>query len=161
MTWWRVIYENGKTHFIPEPLKVGVLANLVSRGLRVRQRDDVPAGFSPLDKTTEGWVDFGGGAFKDETWYTFDISGLQMKFRARDLDEYYEVLGKLGVRKELSEDYYKLHGFLSCLCLLPDQRGQLLHDIAAKLPEARAVAEAEFQGAGWRTPRSPGPSPRA
>lgn len=143
--WWCLIFEKAKTHLVPEELRERLLQNLKDRGCEIAT---TPGG-APKDwahhETIEGGICRGGARLMTDTWMEFELPGLIFKLYAADVEYYLEVLDDLPERLELGVPYYKLHGDLHCICLLPELKDELERLLTARLEEANAIRDVEFQ----------------
>lgn len=131
MRWWNILFERAKTHLVPEELKDALIENLAARGCEAVRPTIVQS----------GGICRGGARLADESWMTFQLPGLEFKLYATDVDSYLIELGTLGERFELGRHYYKLHGDLHVVCLLPEHKESLERQLTERFAEAVAIAD--------------------
>jgi hypothetical protein len=143
--WFRQIFENAKTHLYPLTLESRLRRNWHARGFRKHPGVEDAGGPPdwPYHETPSSSLCLGGMGMKGETWEHFHLPGLDLAFLAREVESYLIHLEQLGPRLELNRRYYKLHGALHCVCLLPSHRDRLLGQMRDRLPVANAIAAAE------------------
>lgn len=145
--WWTAHFDHGKTHFFPEELKERLLANLEERGMPLLT--DLPQGEDykdwPLHETVEVGLARSGARMVDDSWMQFELVDVLVGFYAADVEWYIDVIRESPPRLELGTPYYKIHGDLHCLCLLPEDRDLLIQKMEAELEKANALRDIDFQ----------------
>jgi len=141
--WWRIVFDNAKTHVFPLTLKPRLVRNFARRGFRVME----PPKHAPRDwasqEVSEAGLCLGGPGWKFEHWETFQLPGLKLKLLARESDYWLEHLEHLNPRLDVTRPFYKLHGDHHCVILLPEHFKLLKQQMRDRLPELRAIAAAE------------------
>lgn len=140
MDWYLTIWENSKAHVTPEPLQEKLVENIKSRG-----GNPLNIYGSWCKKVKKAGIALGGARRVDESIIDFEIDGLTLGFFARDAEWYYSYLQELPSRLELGQEYYKMHGDLHCVCLLPRQKEELLRQMEERLPEIQALEAIEVE----------------
>lgn len=137
--WYRVVFKNAKTHHFPGCIGGRVLSNLTGRGCIVYE----DFFYGAIKEVSEVGVSLGAPCMTDTSWSYFDLPGAQFGVETRELDYFLDKLKSLKERMEFGFPYYKLHGRLHCVCLLPEHRSFLIEKMEKYLPEALAIAEVE------------------
>lgn len=124
-----------KAHIIPKALVEDVTLNLVARGLP-----------SYTQKVIESCgLDRRGMCMTTRSIQDLEVDGLTVHVPSEHVEHFLHKLENLGVRTEIGQPYYKLHSWLMCVCLTPEQRDILLSELRRVLPEANALAQLEHQ----------------
>lgn len=139
MAQWRItVFYNAKVHVYPTELMSRLKENWRLRGFQIRSDE----GYEERE-ITEAWICGSPSGFIDESHEEIQLPGLTFSMRVREADYFYDKIVKLDKRLELGRPYYKLHGWISTICLLPTHRELLEKELAKRLPKARAIADAE------------------
>lgn len=142
--WWYLIFDNAKTHLVPAELKDELIQNMKRRGCKISGNLDDGVGWACAE-TIEGGLCRGGARMATDLWLEFELPGLLFRLYAADVEFYLDRLRDAEPRLELRTVYYKLHGDLHCVCLLPEVKDELEQLLTARLEEANAIRDVEFQ----------------
>lgn len=136
MKWHWVIDNNYEwmSHAISETLLTPVMESLHERGLLNYKVDEI---VDPLS------FDLPGMASMDRKELKVEIDGLTIEMPCTDWELIHGMLKRREVRTDAAAPYFKLHGFLRCICLTPEQRDEMLAQMAAQMQEANAFREIE------------------
>jgi len=135
--WWCLLFEKAKTHTVPDVLKSNIIENMKDRGRDLCVVEENERGHH---KIKEGGICLGGARLMDESRMTFYLPGLRLTLFASDVEHYIDQVTYAHERLELTSPYYKLHGYLHCLCLLPFMRRELEEQLRTRADEAKALA---------------------
>ena len=129
--WHRITFGQGrtKTHTAPGCLLADLIDDLRKRGhepapiLRPPYDGDVEIEYrSPVLRTRMWCLDMGGMVCTDEPWITVRVDNLPIEVRACDVRDHVQRLARYEVRRFSSgRAYYKIHGWMHCIVLLPRQ----------------------------------------
>jgi hypothetical protein len=137
--WERVVFTNAKSHVFPVTLRSKLMENFSARNFEINHDfQDMYGG--PIHEAKEMGLCLPGMQFVNESWEDFKLPGLKVSIITRDVEWFVKRLDKFGPRFELGKPYYKLHGDLTCLCLLPDNFTSLKKQLIERLPLALATA---------------------
>jgi len=140
MKWYRIVFLEGKTHFVPDVLKEGIVKNMESRGSPVNY--DFPLG-GGIKKIEEAGLSRGGSCHVDDSDMIFDLPGVSVRVETRDVGYFLSDIREEKERLETGIPYFKIHGRFHCLCLLPEHREILIAQMEKRLSEALAIAKVE------------------
>lgn len=142
MASWKLVLfnERVKAHFIPESLYQDIVDELYTRYLQKP--------FVEYDKD-QAIFDIGGMVMVDEEWLSWITppKDLQITMRVTHFQYAYDELLELKEREVNGKKYYKLHGWLHCIVLTPEQRNYLLQEwgkMAESIKEKALLANLEF-----------------
>lgn len=141
MKWYRAVFDGAKTHFFPEVLKDAILKNLEDRDCKIDKSFTAYGG--PLIEVEEIGLTLGLSCLMDMSYTSHNLNDVIFTTETREVEYFLGELRDAKERLELGIPYYKIHGRYHCVCLLPEQRDQLIHLMEEKLPEAMAIADAE------------------
>ncbi len=145
--WWVIVFDNGKTHFVPEQLRERLIQNMKDRGCSVCPSPPSKPNWT-MHVVDGGGVCAGGARWKGESVLKFELSdGFTVKFFSSDAEMFLDKLITLKERLELGEPYVKLHGDLHCLCLPISARDELIGQMKAR--HAEIVATASADNSAW------------
>jgi hypothetical protein len=148
-----------KSHYCPVELAADLVTDLESRGGRV----------SALSDVSEGSIDLPGMITADRPWEDLTVGGLKLGIPSQDFGYFAAKLKCSPARRFASgKEYHKIHGWLVCVVVTPEQRSGMLADMEAMMPDAdRRQGEADarlekglerMRQAGYAVPvLSPGP----
>jgi hypothetical protein len=129
-------HEGVKPHFVPDSLMHTILTD-------IGRRFHAPV-LQTLDRTGELMrIDRGGPMMISAEWVSVDIDNATLEVPVRDIEVYYMDLLQSPLRGEPGAQYYKLHGWLHCVVLTPEQRKTILFAWGTKLQEYHDKAERE------------------
>jgi hypothetical protein len=132
--WWRIFSDNFKVHTVPDSLKQSVVDNLKARSTPVETN-------FKIDKTSKTSLDAGGMISKYDEVMEFPVGGISCQIFAHHVEFFLRKLIEAPERLEFGKPYYKIHGWLGCLCLTPEQKEELIQEIQKRQDEASAIAE--------------------
>lgn len=133
-SWALVLFEGYKTHFCPSDLTGDLIADIGTRGGNVYE----------LKETDEGGADLPGIVAVNRHWENILIDGFKLGFPSQDFEHFMAELESSPVRKFASgREYHKIHGWLHCIVLTPEQRIFVLKAMVEMLPMVRQRAEEE------------------
>jgi len=144
MKWWRAIFDNAKTHFIPDEIKDAILKNLADRKCRTAVGFAKELG-GPLSEAKEIGLTLGMPCSTEDSHMEFDLEGTMLVVETREVGYFLDEIREAPERLDIADPYYKIHGKWHCVCLLPEHRKKLIKLMEAKLPEANAITELENQ----------------
>jgi len=125
-----------KLHIVPDELVDCIVADLKERG----------SPFFRQNVTPVVGLDYPGIVHMEDVWYDFQLDGIIAQFSARSFEGMLQQLRELKQRTAPDgKAYFKMHGFLNCLVLAPDDLMCLRSLMVPKLQEALAQAELEAQ----------------
>lgn len=136
--WWFLTFDNAKAHLVPAELKDELIQNMEHRGHKVC---DGPG----VRKTDEGGISRGGAKLATDIRMRFELPGLAFHVYATDVKFFLDSLRDAELRLELRTVYYKLHGDLQCICLLPEIKDELERLLTARLEEANAIRNVKLR----------------
>lgn len=138
---WHWVYDTDyrneaswKSHAIPDVLFTPIMESLHERGFLYYDQKVIEGEFG---------FDLPGMAWAHRKELTIDVDGLQIVMPCTDWEYIHAKLSRKEVRVDAAVPYYKLHGFLGCICLTPEQRDSMLSQMAARMDEANAFREIE------------------
>lgn len=139
--WKLVLFESGvKAHYIPEALEKDIVDELYTRFMQVPM--------TSYDKD-ESWYDPGGMVMEGEELLTWTFTeGISIGTRVSHFEYLLEELMESPVREVNGKQYYKLHGWMHCIVLTPEQRNFLLSELQKNLAayqEKNMLANLEFE----------------
>jgi len=133
-SWAVVLFAGYKTHFCPSELAGDLIADIEARGGETVE----------MKETKEGRADLPGIVSTNRVWEDIEIGEFKLGFPSLDFEYFMEELGRTPLRKFGSgKEYYKIHGWLHCVVLTPEQRIAVLAKMAEMLPDVRKHAEKE------------------
>lgn len=126
--WSGVMFGGFKTHFCPNELVSQLVADIISRGGEVID----------IKSVTQGWADLPGMVLADRPWEDIQLKNFKLGFPSQDFEHFLRELNNANVRKFADgSEYYKLHGWLHCIILTPDQYVQVMLKMDEMLPAVR------------------------
>jgi hypothetical protein len=133
-SWALVLFEGYKTHFCPSELVGDLIADIGARGGNAYE----------LQETDTGGADLPGIVAADRHWEDILVDGFKLGFPSQDFEYFMAELGSSPVRKFANgREYHKIHGWLHCIVLTPEQQAFVLKAMVEMLPEVRQRAEEE------------------
>ena len=154
--WHRITFGQGrtKTHTAPGCLLADLIDDLRKRGhepapiLRPPCDGDVEIEYrSPVLRTRMWCLDMGGMVCTDEPWITVRVDNLPIEVRACDVRDHVQRLARYEVRRFSSgRAYYKIHGWMHCIVLLPRQFRAFTAGVEASVEHAEAESAAFWRG---------------
>lgn len=133
-SWALIQFDGFKFHFCPSELAGDLIADIEARG--------GPA--LKLEGVDHGVIDLPGIVLANRSWEDIQIGGFTLGFPSQDFEHFMAELEYSPVRKFTSgREYHKIHGWLHCVVLTPEQRKAVLKVMAEMLPEACKRAEEE------------------
>jgi hypothetical protein len=144
-SWVRVFVPGFKVHFCPADMANDLKADLVDRmsDQSVRESDvEVESSLSCL-------IDLPGMIMMDRPVEKFAIDDFTLEVPSQD---FWYVMGELDRAAPLrtfasGREYHKIHGWMVCVVMTPDQRADLLKRMEKQLPDIQqraAEADEEF-----------------
>jgi hypothetical protein len=162
MMWWRIMYENAKTHIVADSMKQALLDDCTKRGFTYYK---APPGFDPVEYAPiapcdEWHLEFGGMVHQHEPNVLVGrFNGLTLSARADHVSMLVSMMRKLIVDSgprffDGGAPYRKVYAWTSCVVLTPQQFDQLLARLvliapSAEMKAARFFAELEKKPS-WR-----------
>jgi hypothetical protein len=141
--WWQTIFHNAKSHVFPVTLKPRLMRNFARRGFELMEPpESYPRDWASKEVQKAGLC-LGGGGWQFEVWEPFQLPGLRLEFRAREVEMLLEHCEHLSPRFDVKRPFYKLHGDRHCVILLPQHFEALKQQMRERLPQMRAIAAAE------------------
>ncbi len=133
-SWACVTFDGFKTHFVPSELAGDLVADIEGRGGRTME----------VMETDHGGADLPGMVSAGRPWEDIQLGGFKLGFPSTDLEHFLGELTRSPVRRFASgREYHKIHGWLHCVVLTPEQRVAAMEAMEAILPEVRRRAEEE------------------
>lgn len=133
-SWACILFGGFKAHFCPSDMAGDLIADIAVRGGEAME----------VRETAEGWIDLPGIVLAKRSWEDIMVGGFKLGFPSQDFEHFMAVLGTAPERRFASgREYHKIHGWLQCVVLAPEQRAAVLKAMARILPEARLRAEEE------------------
>lgn len=130
--WARLTFEGYKQHYCPAELAADLLADIEARGGRNME----------IEGTAEGAIDLPGMILADRPWEDLMIGPFKLGIPSQDFEIFAAELERSPVRRFASgKEYHKIHGWMTCVVVTPEQRERMLRDMEAMLPEARRHQE--------------------
>jgi hypothetical protein len=133
-SWAFVLFGGYKAHFCPSNLVGDLVADIEGRGgetIEVKQVD-------------QGGADLPGIVLAHRSWEDIDLGGFKLGFPTQDFEHFVAELERSSIRKFSSgKEYHKIHGWMHCVILTPEQRTTVLKAMAEMLPDVRKRAEEE------------------
>lgn len=127
-----------KAHYCPAALVGGLVADLEARD----------AGVKGVENAVSGSIDLPGMAMADRPWEKVMIGEFVLSVPSQDFAIILERLRDAPIRRFADgSEYHKVHGWLHCLVVSPEQRDELISAMEEKAPEAEKRADeaaAEF-----------------
>jgi len=131
-SWAVVVFGGYKAHFCPSELVGDLIADIESRGGETME----------VKETDKGGADLPGIVAVNRPWEDIAIGGFKLGFPSQDFEHFMGELESSPVRRFASgREYHKIHGWLHCVVLTPEQRGTVLKTMGEMLPVARERAE--------------------
>jgi hypothetical protein len=133
-SWALVQFEGFKAHFCPSELVADLIADIEVRG--------GPA--TEVTLAVKGGADLPGIVLANRSWEDIPIGGFKLGFPSQDFEHFMAELERSPVRRFASgREYHKIHGWLHCVVLTPEQRADVLRTMGEMLPEVRERADEE------------------
>jgi hypothetical protein len=133
-SWACIMFDGFKAHFCPSSLAGDLIADIGVRGGQTME----------VREATEGWADLPGIVLANRSWEDVMVGEFKLGFPSQDFAYFMAELEASPVRRFVSgREYHKIHGWLHCIVLTPEQRAAALETMATMLPEARGRAEEE------------------
>ena len=139
--WWGLILNKGiKVHRMSESLKDLILESLSNRFLISLEMGDFE-----LKEIQRVGLDAGGMVSINDDRMRFSVGGTTCLIFAHQVEFFLEILQNAKPRYEIGVEYYKIHDWLSCLCLTSKHREELIQGIQQEISKANALKEASNQ----------------
>jgi len=133
-SWALILFKGYKTHFCPSELVGDLIADIGARGGNAYE----------VRETDNGGADLPGIVAADRRWEDILIGGFKLGFPSQDFEYFMEELELSPVRKFASgREYHKVHGWIHCVVLTPEQRAFVLKTMAEMLPAVHQRVEEE------------------
>lgn len=129
MHWVMIVAKDVKTQFVPLPLLEGVFEEMESRGVSDQQIQSVEV----------GWLEAAwplGFLSLRRSIMEVPFDGIILRFPADSIEEIIYQLKKSFPRWAKSQTYIKLHSVNHTLCLLSEQRDDLVGLLESRVKEA-------------------------
>jgi hypothetical protein len=137
--WTEVSMDGWKPHVLP----VTMVSDLIEDGIGRLH------GFSSAEPAIGCFLDRPGMVMVDRSYQDLSCDGLTLTIPTQDFDYFYTKLAESPTRWFASKTpYHKVHAWLRCLVVSPEQKNALLALMAARMPEVRVKAteeELEFE----------------
>ena len=135
MSWYHIWCDGAKNHFVHSSLLEGLRQDL---NLRFNN------GIYKEDLTERVWYDLPGMILAGRSYEKLQLDGVEFEVASQNFRLLYERLCLMKER-EFSDGkkYYKVHGWLHCLVLTPEQRDVLLKYMEEELPRVQKTADTE------------------
>lgn len=135
-----------KGHACPNVLLSELLADIRARLLAHDPQADLQPVFN--EPITEYGLDCPGMVMADRKWEDIPVEpGFTLGFPYSDFGFFLQVLEELSPRTFVpgGQQYFKLHGWMHCVVLTPDQRQTVLEYMRAHAAAVQVKADAEDQ----------------
>lgn len=131
--WAWVEHPGYKGHYCPRKLAAPLLAELGNR----RNRDyPERGGDGKIEPISEGGIDLPGMIMVDRPIEKIKIDTFTLSMPSQDFHEFFRELKFVHKRAFADgQEYYKIHGWLQCVVLTPEQRDLVLQAMADMLPD--------------------------
>lgn len=130
-SWVGMNVPGAKYHFVPPDLADMVEADLRRR---IQVKDEELEWYRPFRRTDrdEASTDLPGWVHMDRTWWSCLLPGaLKISFPDSQTEFFAERVSDASLRfGPAGEEYYKIHGWLQCIILTPNQRDYLLQKMS-------------------------------
>lgn len=128
-SWVRIMMGGFKTHFCPSGMAGALIADLAARGAE---------GEPMTDGTLQGLIDLPGMIMVDRPLEKIEIDGFTLVIPSQDFTYFVdELANKAPVRTFADgQQYHKIHGWMVCVVMTPEQREAVLARMEELLPEA-------------------------
>lgn len=144
-SWVRVMVPGFKLHFCPAEMADDLVTDLIERVAdHSVSRSDVQ-----VEGAVGGLIDLPGMIMMDRPIEKFDIDGFTLEIPSQD---FWFIVGELERGAPLrtfasGHKYHKIHGWMVCVVMTPEQRTDLLARMEKETPdiqERAAKADEEF-----------------
>lgn len=129
MTWRALRFYGAKNHIVPSHLVQEIIDDLLARKCELESSEPI----------TECGIDQPGMLAVGRPCVSFDLNGLEIDMPCEDVATF--LLHTDGYK--LRGNYYKVHGWLTCVVMTPAQFKQYRAVLARELPDSEQRA-AEF-----------------
>lgn len=113
-----------KGHFCSEDLVQTISDEMYSRGLH--QVTQI------LDRES-ALVDLPGMVLADRSYEQFDVGSFSLTIPSTDVDAFYSELTQARLRTINDVEFYKIHGWVHCVILTPEQRKSVLEQMENRI----------------------------
>ena len=136
-TWALARFEGFKAHLCHVDLLGDLVADIGTRGGAVKG----------VESVSEGAIDLPGMVAANRPWEEVRIGDFVLHIPSQDFAHFLGELSNAPTRRFASgKPYHKIHGWLVCVVLAPEQRAKALRAMGDLLPEAaRRGEEAESE----------------
>jgi len=125
---WAIVRSSMfKAHACPSNMVAGVVSDIKSRGgdiLEIRAQDSVV-------------IDLPGMVMVDRPMEQVEIDGFTLAMPSQDFDWFLDELYRLAPERSFKDGtkYHKIHGWVVCFVMSPDQKARMLEKMERMLPD--------------------------
>jgi len=150
MTWRFIRWHGCKGQFVPQTLFGQLEADMRKRLAQHDPPEELSVDFDDCDREAEeAAIDLPGMIRMDRGWWSCDIDVGRVAFPVLNVRDLRRQLVSLPLRTfNDGTEYYKLHGWLVCLVLTPEQRDSILQALADDWDAIEAREDKELDQ--WR-----------
>ena len=138
-TSWVVLRQAGtKSHFCHRDMVADLTVDLMSR---FKEEVEVRG-------AVQGVIELPGMCMSDRPWEDIVVEDFKLQIPSQDFGYYRAILEKSSLRKFANgKEYYKIHGWMTCVVLSPKQREEVMKqmdEVAEEVDHRAEEADEEF-----------------